>query len=633
MRRREFVAVGAVIAGARLMRGAAGYAASAQRAAIAIGVDKAGDLPKLRAARAGALAVAKWLVGEGFEVKTLTDAHRPVKASDIFDAVEPLVKRGTLDQLVIYFAGHGFVCAYSEYWLLSGAPHNPNEAVSVVESVALARQSGIPSVVIISDACRSTAGSLGAERVHGSLIFPQDMSRPDRPSDVDVFYATLVGDPAWEVSMAESVPVYEGIFTAAFLDAFKRPDTTMVRAVNGKQVVPNFQLKPYLIREVPRRAQAKSINLKQNPEVEVVSDWNTYIGRVLTNEMAAPDSTPAVPTLRDVAALQLDAVGLGLKIDPAQNKCKGQNACRSAWNSSIAKNACKGTGSADKWSREIQQLARETGFAQAQNAIAATNALPEEWLVRTGLRVIGREVASIVTHPQVDSHRDDTAGRTLVEIDLGEMRAASLLLRFADGSGTVIAALDGYIGEVAVDEKGVANVSYLPSRRNPMWDLYRGQQQQIAEMHGAIAAAARFGVFRIDGERDFRNAVARQLADRIHGLKSVDPTLGLYAAYAYSDAGLNDQVLSIRDTMLGTLGVRLFGIEMLSGSSAGHDIEEQTRARVPLCPMLSQGWSLLRVRNVSLPPALVAARNDLRPALWTTFGPEGTLSVEKIFHA
>src|SRR5947207_13733102 len=95
MRRREFVAVGAVIAGARLMRGAAGYAASAQRAAIAIGVDKAGDLPKLRAVRAGALAVAKWLVGEGLQVKLLTGAHRTDKASDIFKDVEPLQKGGT----------------------------------------------------------------------------------------------------------------------------------------------------------------------------------------------------------------------------------------------------------------------------------------------------------------------------------------------------------------------------------------------------------------------------------------------------------------------------------------------------------------------------------------------------------
>jgi hypothetical protein len=39
--------------------------------------------------------------------------------------------------------------------------------------------------------------------------------------------------------------------------------------------------------------------------------------------------------------------------------------------------------------------------------------------------------------------------------------------------------------------------------------------------------------------------------------------------------------------------------------------------------MLSQGWQLLRVKNVALPEAIEQARYDLRDALWTTFGPGG----------
>jgi hypothetical protein len=626
MNRRDFVAVGAMIAGAHIVRGLTATSARTRRGAVAIGVDKSGDLPRLKAAGAGALAVAKWLDGEGFEVTSLTDATGPVTADNIFRAVEPFVERGTLDQLVIYFAGHGFVCAYSEYWLLSGAPHNPNEAVSVVESVALAKRTGIPSVVIISDACRSTVASLGAQSVHGNLIFPSTETPPDQTSKVDVFYATLVGDPAWELPVGTSAAAYEGIFTSTFLDAFKRPDAAMVRTVKGEQVVPNFQLGPYLIREVPKRAQAKLITLKQRPEVEVVSDWNTFIGRVLTKELAPPDANPLLPTMRDVAAVELQAVGLGINgINPAQNTCKGVNSCRSSWNTCKGQSACKGV-SRKKWSRQLAQLARESGFAETRKAIAKIDTMPEEWLVRTGLVINGRKLVSVLTTPTVSVQVRDVSGLSLVEVDLGQLRAAGVVVRFADGSGAVITALDRYVGNVVVDDQGVANVSYLPSRDNPMWDIYRGQQQKLIEAHAAIAASARSGVFRIDGEQGFRDTIAQQLSDRIRVLKGVDPTLGLYAAYAYTDAGFRDRLVSLRDAMLENLGVDLFDLEMLS-RPFGSD-GRQGRACVPFCPMLSQGWSLLRVQNVRLHPGLAAARDHLRSALWTSFDPEGTRIVE-----
>jgi hypothetical protein len=39
--------------------------------------------------------------------------------------------------------------------------------------------------------------------------------------------------------------------------------------------------------------------------------------------------------------------------------------------------------------------------------------------------------------------------------------------------------------------------------------------------------------------------------------------------------------------------------------------------------MLTQGWQLLRVKEVSLLERVEKARDDLRQALWTTFGPRG----------
>jgi hypothetical protein len=127
-------------------------------------VDKAGNLPVLHGAASGARTVGDWLRAEGFEVTPLIDDGHPVRAGDIFNAVKTLVSQGTLEQLIVYFSGHGFINGFAEIWMLSEAPDNPNEAVSLTESVDLARGSAIPNVVFISDACRSRPDSLDTLR-------------------------------------------------------------------------------------------------------------------------------------------------------------------------------------------------------------------------------------------------------------------------------------------------------------------------------------------------------------------------------------------------------------------------------------------------------------------------------------
>ncbi len=287
-----------------------------QKAAIVIGVNKTGDLPVLSAAASGASKVAGWLAREGFHVEKFLDTRRPVAAGDIFAAVAKLVDQGTLEQLVIYFSGHGFLSSASEHWMLSGAPGNPNEAISLAESALLSRECGIPSVVFISDACRSTPQSLRAERVRGSLIFPnQGVSAGSGiDAEVDRFFATLPGEPALEMTLAESAGQYEGIYTACFLDAFRHPDEDMIRSVTldgtTMQVVPNRSLKGYLKREVNQMAQAKSIKLRQLPRSIIESGDACYLGRVAKRRLGgtprgAQPKAKAVVSLSDVARFEL----------------------------------------------------------------------------------------------------------------------------------------------------------------------------------------------------------------------------------------------------------------------------------------------------------------------------------------
>ncbi len=172
-----------------------------------------------------------------------------------------------------------------------------------------------------------------------------------------------------------------------------------------------------------------------------------------------------------------------------------------------------------------------------------------------------------------------------------------------------------------MDQEGVSNVSYVPSRNSFRWPEYRASADRVKELHAVVATAARYGVFRIEGNEETGRVAAGQLADRIRVAKGVDPTLGIYAAYAYADAGLSAEVRSVRNIMQSDLHFDLQDIAMLAGSLSsgrwpGGDV-------VPFCPMLTRGWGQLRVRDVSLHSSVAQARDHLRPSLWTTFDPGG----------
>jgi hypothetical protein len=597
MQRRRLILVAASAASLRVV----GQPSPPQRAAVVIGVDRAGDLRPLRAAGGGARKVAAWLRREGFDpVVELVDDPGPVTAAQVFAAVQPLVDRGTIRQLVVYFAGHGFINGYSEHWMLSGAPDNPNEAVSLVESVALARQSGIPNVVFISDACRSRSDSLRTERVRGSLIFPNARNAPPAPADVDQFLATLVGDPSWEVPVDQSTTAYEGVYTATFLDAYRTASSDMVRTIGDLRVVPNAKLKDYLAREVPLRAARTSINLKQRPDTQVVSGELSYIGKYL------PDSTSTTtgsdpgrrPDIQTIAQVRLGENGLNIRA--------------SGWRPQVD-------------SGDLLRATRESGFDAATTSIANARGLSDTLSASCGFSISGAHIQRVIAPPGVSSDFENSGSNSrqsaLVEVNLRNRAAASICIQFANGDGSVLAALDGFVGNVTVDESGVSNVSYVPARSSPLYDSYNYERERLERLHAVVAASARFGVFRIEASKESKESVARDVADNIRMLKGIDPTLGLYAAYAYFDAGLPGQVRSVSDAMRFNLsGTRLFDTAMLAGELQGRDAGADT---VPFGPMLSQGWSLLRVKGVRLSEELAAMRDNMRNALWLTLRPEG----------
>ena len=78
--------------------------------------------------------------------------------------------------------------------------------------------------------------------------------------------------------------------------------------------------------------------------------------------------------------------------------------------------------------------------------------------------------------------------------------------------------------------------------------------------------------------------------------------------------------------MRADLGTDLFDVALLADAISGKRIEGPINV-APFCPMLTQGWQLLRVKEVSLAERVERARDDMRQALWTTFGPRGMVSI------
>ncbi|MCU7843910.1 MAG: caspase family protein [Candidatus Thiodiazotropha sp. (ex Monitilora ramsayi)] len=590
MKRRTFLsASGATLASILLPK--LSLAEPANRAAIVIGVDRSGSLPVLRAAALGASAFADWLDNEGFDVERFIDGtNAKVKVDPIFEAVNRIVTRGIYEQLVIYFSGHGFLNSYRELWMLSDAPDNPNQAVSLLECERLCKRTGIPNVVFISDACRSTATSLAADSVRGSVIFPTSRQAGNVMTKVDKFLATQEGDPAYEVGVDTAAGNYYGIYTASFLDAYKVPEDEMVSVVGGVEVILNRDLEDYLRRDVNRRAQQVSIALEQRPETNVLSD--KYIGRVRRTANTTVDLPPSNVSITEVTALAFAEKGF-TKLASVKSLDTAQ----------------------------IQRSDKVKAFDQAKHRIKiAESQAPKSFETETGLFVSGIGVAEVMANP--DYYRAEIApekGPGTIRLHPRRGAPASVAIRFSDGSGTVVAALAGYIGTVVVDGGRVVSVTYT---RSGSGHAGSPEERRLKELRRLVATSARFGTFRITGSGQQHQEGAEELADRIRVMKGVDPTLGVYAAYAYADADLEYQIHSVRDFMQHDINGQIFDVALLADMLA--DLPPNDRRGIaPFCPMLSQGWGLLRIANVDIPREIDMARDYIEPALWTTFRRKG----------
>lgn len=516
----------------------------------------------------------------------LTDERGAVSLAMIKAAVRGFVSQRKYSQIIIYFAGHGILAAQkAEMWLLSGAPDDPNEAVDLTSSVDFARDSRIPHVVIISDACRSRSAETRLSQVKGGAIFPnQDVASPR--AAVDLFFASLPGNPAIEAPAAEAVNSYRGLYTECLLDGLYGKVHEVIVDQQPKRprwVVPSFELKEHLFAAVPEKAAEISVKLLHDPDAQVESRLPKFLSE-LSRPPTPPPPTPgpAPKMLQDLGpdAMRWETHGAAPSISPKKPRVQDL----------IERNAA------------MQQLLQAKGR--------------ESFETETGFTVVGAGVErAAVTGSRCDKFFEREAVQIRVHA-AGGAAGRTMLLQFDSGRGMPLAVLDGMIGTVVVQNGQVATVSYVPSRNSRKYRDYQPEAKAIEQMRAFAAVATLTGEFKIQDSEQ-----GRRIAEMLRALKSFDPTLGLYAAYAYTQAGDIEAVRSVLGYMVREREAVLFDVPLLARSLSPLGLPEG-KLVAPFCPMLTQGWSFVRSLEIPLHPAVMESANDLQPGLWTSFSPE-----------
>jgi len=580
-----------------------------KRGAVVIGVNKYNDssLQDLQGAVQGAKDFAEWAGQNGVEVALVTDEANPVTFGRVREALEGFTSRTgdqRLEQLLVFFSGHGFNRGFDETWLLSKATRDGNEAVNLASTIDMARYTtGIHHVVFMSDACRSAADTIDTQNIVGGMAVAGKL-KPARGS-VDRFYAARIGSPAQEVPVGPH-GVYEAVYTQCVLEAL-RGAAIIERLQMGLQtvgIVTAKELKRYLEEAVPKRVVELKLRRAQDPDAIIESassESPLYLSQLPlpSGEQRVSRSPP--PGLQTQVALASWDRAL-LMAGRQHFDIPGQPVIvpelkpwRDTFNAD-SQLVVKAMGE-DRLNEEMELRVQGAGVraAQATDGVCETSPEGTATRVRIGDRQNGK------LRP------------------LG--RPVSVLVEFDNGRGTVIAAMPRFGATLLMDRGELASVTYeLPSYQAPAGT----ENERLRALRASVAAAARHGAFRIE------DADARPFADSIRVMKGIDPTLGIYAAYAYHQIGLVDQIRSVAEYMREDLGGILpFDVEMLLRNPDSQPWVVGSTKAVPFCPMLTQGWALLPAKRVTLPSNVEAAGRHLARSLWTLFEPEGVRLIRK----
>lgn len=421
-----------------------------QRAAVLIGVSSTGDLPKLQAVEAGIAQMRNWAIGQnitGDLLVEITDKAGKVRAYQVAEAIDKLVRRRDLDQLIVYFTGHG-LHNESDIWLLSGAPSMAAEAVNVEGSIKAARTCGISHVVLLGDACRTAADSIQALGVKGIDIFPNDpVDGLERP--VDVYFACARGKPALEVrDPLQAARGFSGVYTEVLSECLDGKHGGVLELIeqNGITVaqITAWKLADKLLAEVPHRLKArlgKAATVNQTPVARITSR-DAWISRLLAAQLLAAPKT------------EVDVLGALPHSEPnAVEAADLLLGAALAGHSDAAGSGMLGGESPDTGSGGalLMSTAAELVPTFRPNAVEPA----------CGFRLRGARVHAVYAGAVRCAILDAKATR--VEVAAAGT-PASVLLELDDGRSVLMPAIPGQVTELTFKDGELAHLTYEPSQ-------------------------------------------------------------------------------------------------------------------------------------------------------------------------
>jgi hypothetical protein len=531
----------------------------------------------LMGAADGAREMAGWAKAQGLvpeHIKLLTDSgDNSVTISDVKLAVrEMLDTSDEFEQLIVYFAGHGFDGGYGEQWLLSDAPDDPNAAINVLGSVALAQRGGTPHVVLISDACRTSAAGGQQQHVRGGEIFPNPATWRHARS-VDQFFATLSGRAAVEVKVAAGR--YRALYTTAVLSGLSEQGPA-----DRDGFIRPCPLRDYLELEVPRLIgelpPELAFELEQEPDAIITSGHDAWISQV-----RRPSRVKAPRPLRGRRLAPRRPAGLSV-------------------------------GPAGQLLSEDPERALAECFGESFELLSRPVTEPDQeslcWFEPHGGELID------VFSPGVEAHLDPHRG--VVRIVSPPPPGASVLMRFADGANVCLPALPEYGASLIFDGGELVDVAYEPAPRSVRALATARMIASVRRVRAIASASTRSGRFKLDVENP------EGILQMMRECKLVDPALAVYAAYAYQELGRIDLIAEMGRYLTAGLGANLFDLDLFAGAS--DDSHPGSEGPVlGFMPLLAQGWALLRAYDVDLPPALEGVREHVRASVWTLLDETG----------
>jgi len=570
-----------------------------KRAAIVIGVDKTGQLPKLNDAAKGAERFAQWARDQGMDpVELITDAHGRVTLQRIKDAVREVVDRGTIEQLSVYFAGHGVNIRYSEYWLLSDAPRDTQAAVNVAGSATLARYCGIPHVVFISDACRTAAEGVQAQGVTGGEIFPNE-GGSGLEMAVDQFFACTLGRPAHEIKDPNiTSQEYQALYTGVLLDALHGRPESLVDWINDETgFVRPRPLKEQLYDRVTQKIARAHLQTKliQIPDARITSDATAWLAQLNKADLKPERRTkgkpkPRIPVPESPAAVSEALIGSALTGESPTNITRSVE---------LVASPALGDEFATTFARaaipfDIGIDNRECGFN-----------------VRGG-----RFVGAFSGQARVSDGPLPAEAIEIETTDDGPRPGASVLLELDNQACAVLPAIPGFIATLTLEGAELVDVAYEPAAGNWRWDQYQNRADELRTLRALAASSTHNGVFRLSG------ADAEKLARRMQYAKGLDPAMAIYAAYAYHDLALGKLIRNMAEWQYDDLGAVFFDIALLGGQLDADRVGSDPQI-MGFMPLLSQGWSQLSAYRIGLPGPLQGLQRMLLDSPWTLFNQDG----------